>query len=269
MQKIEVSDIFIYPIKSTFGLELTHSLVESIGLKYDRNFAIIDANNKVITGRENPNLLKIVAEVTSTQLTLKADGITAILNLGDSLTKSDTTVTLFKDLVNVKVVDDEINTWISSVIGEPSRLVLFGADNGRKMKPKYFGKENDFIAFSDVSAIHLITKESLDDLNSKLEKPTTINCFRPNIVVRNCKPYEEESWSSVTIGDCIFDVVIHTERCSFITINPKTRERDINQEPLRTLANNKRGNKKVNFGIYLIPRKLGVIKVSDEVKIKY
>ncbi|WKX75303.1 MOSC domain-containing protein [Zobellia laminariae] len=78
------------------------------------------------------------------------------------------------------------------------------------MKSKYNGKENDFISFSDISPIHLISEESLNDLNSKLESPVTIQNFRPNIVVSGCAAYEEDNWSSITIGDCEFEVTLKT-----------------------------------------------------------
>ena len=36
-----------------------------------------------------------------------------------------------------------------------------------------------------------------------------IKRFRPNLVISGVPPYDEESWSSVTIGNCEFQV-----RCS-------------------------------------------------------
>ncbi len=46
--------------------------------------------------------------------------------------------------------------------------------------------------YQDISNFHLITEESLDDLNTRLDKPVTIRPFRPNLVIKGTKkPYIE------------------------------------------------------------------------------
>ncbi len=135
------------------------------------------------------------------------------------------------------------------------------------MKPKYNGKENDFISFSDIAPIHLISEASLKDLNSKLKSPVTIDHFRPNILVSGCLAYEEDNWSSVTIGNCEFEVTLKTPRCSFTTINPVTTKVDSEQEPLRTLSTYRKAGNYINFGVYLLPKKTGVLNITDPIKI--
>ncbi len=267
MQHKKISEILIYPIKSTKGYSLQETIVENIGLKYDRNFAIINAEKKVLTARENPNILKIATRFSNSKLTLTAIDEDSIVLDTQNLDKIEDTVTLFKDKVSAKIINHKVNNWISLVLGESSKLIEIDANALRTIKPKYNGKENDFIAFNDVSPIHLISEESLQDLNSKLIDPIIAANFRPNIVVTGCKPYEEKSWNTIQIGECIYDVAIATERCSFSTINPITRKKDSNQEPLRTLSKNRKKGENVNFGIYLTPRKLGIIKLDDELKI--
>ena len=48
--------ISIYPVKSLNGIELASSEVLQHGLKYDRNWMLVDSNNKFITRRERPEL---------------------------------------------------------------------------------------------------------------------------------------------------------------------------------------------------------------------
>ena len=134
------------------------------------------------------------------------------------------------------------------------------------MKAKYNGKENDLISFSDISPIHLISEESLKDLNSKLESPVTIENFRPNILLSGSTAYEEDNWSSVKIGDCEFDVTLKTPRCILTTIDPITTKVDSKQEPLRTLSKYRKAGNSINFGIYLTPKKTGVINITDKIK---
>ena len=47
----------------------------------------------------------------------------------------------------------------------------------------------------------LCAEESMEDLNSRMEKPLSIIRFRPNIVVKGGKPFDEDSWAEINIGD--------------------------------------------------------------------
>lgn len=47
----------------------------------------------------------------------------------------------------------------------------------------------------------IMTLSSLDDLNQRLAEPVTDYHFRPNIVIKGTKPYEEDSWDWIKIGE--------------------------------------------------------------------
>lgn len=267
MNKISTTSFFIYPIKSTFRISLNESEVEFTGLKYDRHFAIINKKNKIITGRENQQLLRIRTVIDNGTLTLFTPEEGKItISLLDSH-KEERQVGIFSDQTFAEIINHELNDWLSNILGESVQLVKVNEKKQRKMKSKHNGKENDFIGFQDASAIHLITASSLQNLNEQLEKPVSIHHFRPNIVLKGTKPYEEDHWKRVKIGACEFEVAIKTARCAMITINPETVAKDKQQEPLKTLAKLRKEQNKVNFGIYLIPRKIGKMRVGDEVVI--
>ena len=44
-------------------------------------------------------------------------------------------------------------------------------------------------------------EESMEDLNSRMEKPLPIIRFRPNIVVKGAKAFDEDHWAEITIGE--------------------------------------------------------------------
>ena len=264
MSKIEISHLIIYPIKSTKGIIVEECFVNKIGIQYDRNFAIIDANHKIITARENPRLLKIGSKINEYALELSASDKHCIELRWDEMDDHiSTEVTIFNDQVIAKIVNNKLNEWISDVIQEPSRLITIDKDALRRIKEKHNGKEQDYIAFTDASPIHLISEESVNSLNDQLETPVTIHNFRPNIVVKGCEAYEEDTWNYVKIGDCVFESIVKTERCNLITIDPLKVETNRNQEPLRTLSKIRKENNKVLFGIYLIPVKAGLISKHD------
>ena len=47
----------------------------------------------------------------------------------------------------------------------------------------------------------ICAEESMEDLNSRMEVPMSIIRFRPNIVLRGGKPFDEDNWAEITIGD--------------------------------------------------------------------
>ena len=46
--------------------------------------------------------------------------------------------------------------------------------------------------------------------------------FRPNVVVAGVRPYEEDSWAALTIGDVTFDNAKPCSRCVVTTIDQTT-----------------------------------------------
>ena len=264
-----LTDFFIYPVKSTCRISLEECEVEPAGLKFDRYFAIANNQDKIITARENQNLLKIKTRIEGDTLFFCAvDQEEVAFSMAENYQESEEELLLFKDQVAAKGIHHSINSWLSNIIGEPAQLVKIDQGNLRKMKAKYNGRENDFIGFKDASAIHLISESSMNDLNKNLDKPINKHHFRSNIVIRGGEPYEEDTWKRIKIGKCEFEVAVKTARCPLITVDPETAEKDKNQEPLKTLAKLRKEKNKVNFGIYLIPRKMGVIKIGDEVEVK-
>ena len=102
-----------------------------------------------------------------------------------------------------------------------------------------------------------------------------MNRFRPNIVVEGCEAFDEDQWRNISIGDVEFETVKICSRCILTTIDPNTGTKDENGEPLKTLSqyrknvNGVKDEKGVFFGMNLIPRSLGKIRVGDTISINY
>ena len=94
--------------------------------------------------------------------------------------------------------------------------------------------------------------------------------FRPNIVLEGAEPFEEDVIHEIKIGDVVLEFVRPCSRCKITTIN-QTEGASTSDEPLRTLGRVRRGKgdglEGVFFGQNAIPRKLGVVKVGDNVEI--
>ena len=93
--------------------------------------------------------------------------------------------------------------------------------------------------------------------------------FRPNIVIEGSKPYGEDGWKSLRIGDVTLDYKGPCERCGVTLVAPGTERRGI--EPLLTLRSYRllpqplAGG--IAFGGFFKPRSHGRIRVGDRVEV--
>ena len=121
------------------------------------------------------------------------------------------------------------------------------------------------VSFADGYPQLLIGTASLEDLNSRLDKPVAMGRFRPNIVVTTREPFVEDTWQRVRIGDCEFDVVKRCARCVFTTVDPDTGVKNADGEPLKTLRGFRldRAERGVLFGVNLVPRSTGRLEAGQ------
>ncbi|MED6340599.1 MAG: MOSC domain-containing protein [SAR324 cluster bacterium] len=112
----------------------------------------------------------------------------------------------------------------------------------------------------------LISEASLKDLNSRLSVSVTMKRFRPNLVVKNTRAYEEDSWRLIRIGDCELQVVKPCSRCVLTTVDPEKGEFS-GKEPLQTLSTYRKVTGKVLFGQNLISTIKGELKLGMPLEI--
>ncbi len=101
-------------------------------------------------------------------------------------------------------------------------------------------------------------------LNAKLATPISILRFRPNLVVSATQAHAEDDWKRIRIGAVEFDLIKTCTRCVFTTVDPATGVKDASGEPLRTLKEYRRSEAGIIFGMNLVSRNQGVIKLGDE-----
>ncbi|XP_034946877.1 mitochondrial amidoxime reducing component 2-like [Chelonus insularis] len=243
----EISDIFVFPIKSLGCVNVTSVECTILGCKVsewirDRTLMVIDLNKKFVTARKYPKMVQISPSVTGSVLTLEAPGMVKISTDLAQVGK------VFKSEVwgqKVPACDcgDEIAQWLSRFILEQDtglRLVYYPLDkSSRDIRPnnRLFPllKSVDSGAYPDCTSYNLINEASIADLNTKVEDPVTPLQFRPNFVVKGPKPLEEDTWDWIKIGSVIFRNIKPCTRCIFTTINPSNGCKHPKQEPLKIL----------------------------------
>lgn len=263
---MHLQDITIYPIKSFAGIDLTESEVSERGLLYDRNWMLVDKQGKFISQREFPKLSLLTTGIENGKLIIShrlQNNIDIRLRLNESLNSTDK-VEVWDDTMLAEKVNEEASRQLSQILKQDVSLMKIGENTSRLADPRFVDSEIQ-VSFADGFPYLIISQASLDDLNSRLESPVEMNRFRPNIVVSGSKPFEEDRWKEIQIGECVFQIVKPCARCEITTINQQTAERG--KEPLRTLSKYRRDGNKVLFGQNMVALKKGKIRVGDEVKI--
>ena len=232
---LTISALYIYPIKSLGGISQISATVTDRGLKNDRRWMLIDENDRFLTQRKHPQMALLEVELTGNGLKVNDK-----LNKAESLnvpifpeTNESTIAEIWDDKCNVQFVSKLADQWFSDVLRIKSRLVYMPDSSLRSVDENY-AVNNDITCLSDGYPLTIISQASLDDLNSRLEVPIPMNRFRPNIVIRDSKPFEEDLLDHFYINSIEFRGVKRCSRCMVTTINQENAS--IAKEPLKTLA---------------------------------
>jgi len=264
---VQLTELNIFPIKSTAPIRLAMAEVSKHGLQWDRRWMLVDADGLFITGRKFPQLTKIQTAVHKDSLAVFAPGMETLYIPFDFPFTTKRIVRVWKDICEVPAYGAAIDDWFSTFLTSPCHLVYMPDDYVRPVDRTYAGP-TDQTSFSDGFPLLLISQSSLADLNSHLETPVIMDRFRPNLVVHGCDAYAEDQWQQIRVGEAIFKVVKPCSRCIFTTVDPASGVRNLDGEPLKTLSSyRKRADGKVYFGQNLLIVQKGRIKIGDAVEL--
>ena len=261
---MQLSGLYLYPIKSSAPLERQTARVEPRGLQYDRRWMVVDAEDRFLTGRQLPRLTLIRAQPGSDGLLLDAPGMPS-LQVPFPQTEATVSVNVWKNEVTAKPAG-VADAWLSGFLQQPVRLVHMDASVTRPMTDAK-SRPGDEVSFADAFPLLLISRAALDGLNARLAKPVSMLQFRPNLVVDGVAAHAEDGWKRIRIGEVEFEVAKACTRCVFTTVDPVRGERDPDGEPLRTLIGYRRTPEGVTFGQNLIPRSWGSVRVGNAVEV--
>ena len=87
--------------------------------------------------------------------------------------------------------------------------------------------------------------------------------FRPNIVFTSGEPHAEDYWKHFTINEINFYGVKTCARCVVTTIDQQTLA--AGKEPLKTLSTYRSVNNKIKFGMNLLHKGTGTVKVGEKI----
>jgi uncharacterized protein YcbX len=258
----QISELYIYPIKSLGGIKLDKATVTDRGFKYDRRWMLIDDNNRFISQRECAVMALLKTSISDKFLTVTNTRTNALIKLPlVAVNQNIKIVRIWDDTCAAQSVSNEADTWFTSALGMNTRLVYMPDQTKRFTDPEYTSTDS-LTSFSDAYPFMIIGQSSLDDLNRRLINSLPINRFRPNIVFIGGKPYQEDLMDSFTINNITFNGVKLCARCNIITIDQYSAS--TSKEPTKTLSSYRAKNNKIYFGQNLIHSGTGTISVGDE-----
>jgi uncharacterized protein YcbX len=263
MKKIIVSGLFIYPVKSFAGVSIQSSELDDMGLKYDRRWMVVTTEGKFVTQRTLPKMALIRTALDKNgELTLSTQGKSdhQVVPVNNDSEKMN--VIIWRDKLQVQKAANDTDLWISEVLEMDCHLVYISNNVERQCNLEY-AKQGDRTGFADAYPMLMVSEESLEDLNARLDNPVEMRRFRPNIVIKGCDAFAEDKMETFKIAEIAMNGVKLCDRCPMPTVDPDKGERD-GQEPIITLAKYRKWDGKVYFGMNVIHRELGIIRVGDE-----
>jgi uncharacterized protein YcbX len=243
---IQVTDIYIYPVKSLKGVRLKEAETGLRGFKYDREWMITDSDYQFLTQREIEAMATITVNIAKDFLLLQSSkGNELKINLNAKRGES-VQVSIWRDTCNAFDEGEAASYWLTDELGywqgKTLRLVRFCSDRKRPVPAKYLHGREAESAFSDQFPYLITSLDSLKKLNEGLrengKQEVTMARFRPNIVVSDIASIENKTSLNLTSQDGHYEFGLRKpcKRCKITTINQDTGEIIDFKEPLSTLT---------------------------------
>lgn len=243
MVQARIDRLFIYPVKSCAGIEMTDVVLYDTGLDLDRAWMVVDTDGVFVSQREYPRMALIKPQIRRGELVLRAPGMLA-LHVSIDAVEAATRVEVWDDQVPAFDMGDIAGQWFSDYLslspaGLPTanaprfRLVRFDPEHNRLASKKWTAGVDSPVQFADGFPILVTSTASVDALNARLvaagHGAVGIERFRPNIVISGVEAHDEDRLADITI-DASNDQQEATEvvllpckpcaRCSIPDVNP-------------------------------------------------
>ena len=262
---MHISRLFIHPIKSCAGIEVTELYLDAWGAVGDRRFVLADEQGQFLTQRELPQMQRIQPHWDGEDLRVNCSGYEELLVLS-SAGQGECSVRVWKDQVPAQDCGDEAATWFSRVLGISCRLLRlpqerFPPARQRRVNDKYT-RQDTWLSFADGFPLLLVNQVSLDALSAALGRELDVTRFRPNVVLTGSSAWDERSWERLQSADGGYmNCCKPCERCVIPTRDPQTLER--NSDVLDVLKAHCRIDGKIIFGQNALVHGLTVLRCGD------
>lgn len=263
-EMITLSKLYVHPIKSMRGLQLSQAQVLPSGLAFDRALMVTETDGTFITARQNPQMVTFTPALLPNGIALTGpDGESILVRWEDFIDLQQPTE-VWGNHFSAQVAPPQVNDWLSRYFKRAVQLRWLGNELSRRVKHH----PEIPLTFADGYPFLLINEASFQNLQQRAPNAIRIEQFRPNIVVSGAKAFDEDSWLVIRIGEVIFDLVKPCSRCILTTVSTDRGRKHPAGEPLKTLQSFRTAdNGDVDFGMNMIARNGGIIRQGDSVEI--
>ena len=242
MDPPRVTGLNVFPIKSCKALHKTEIEFDAYGVVGDRRFMMINGNGRLLAQRQAPIMATVTAnfvvEKGKQYLCARAPSMSWDLKFEPVLEGTRIDATVWNSHIRVIDQGETPSKWFNELLGCQSthnRLVASaemstkGETYERMIWNLPYSVENKLpqscleVGLADSAPVSLVSQESLEDLNTRMMErgayEVPLNRFRMNIEIAGCsRPYEEDEWLRVRIGEVPFIIYRDSEVLFLYTI---------------------------------------------------
>src|SRR6185369_10301036 len=255
-----IARLFVYPVKSFAGVEVTEAVLTETGLDLDRAWMVVDDQGEFVTQRELPRMALVRPQLKRYEVVLRAPGMLA-LHLAIDAVEQPVQVKLWDELVKAFDMGDVAAQWFSDFLGRKLRLVRFDPDHRNLSSLQWTRGLEAPNQFSDGFPLLVIGEATLAELNEKLvaagHGAVGIERFRPNIVISGLEAQDEDRLDVLRIAAGADEVRLRLvkpcPRCPIPNVDPATAQVAPQvSDTLQSYRKNERLQGAVTFGMNAI-----------------
>eukprot|EP00759_Apiculatamorpha_spiralis_P008146 PhF_6_TR15088/c0_g1_i1/m.23735 len=294
---IQITKLFVYPVKSCRGIAVQSAVLTPLGIQYDREWALATTSGATVTQREEPtmSLIQTSLDHTRQKLILSARGSAVnkklpdlVIDLNPSVYKDQPTmeVTLWGIPRTCRLQGEESRRWLSAFLGRDDVVLVridVPVDPRVTASNKLTVPEGSKAMMQDLAHVLVVCDESIDWIHSELpadKDRITAEVFRPNIVVKGGGRFRDEVWNEINISGVPIAMTKPCSRCVIPTIDMEQGTKTPSYQPISLLkekrcavAPHKVGREGVKAepmfgtnGFLVMGSPGGVIRVNDKVE---
>lgn len=267
---MHIAELYFYPIKSLPGISVESLTLTEVGPEFDRNWMLVDSENRFYTLRKNPTLYDFsftwqpdsqVVEISFPGA--ESQSLPLIPEANKIAGAGYHEVVIWGDRVQAAEPYPELSKWFSYCLEENLTLVYFSEQSQRTVDSE-FSPQQRTVTFADGFPLLVTNQASLHQFSQWLGREIEMLRFRPNIVLQGAEPWAEDQHEGIVINDLIIDLVKPCTRCTIPTIDPDSEEKQPDIQ--KALLKYRRQESGVLFGQNGIHRTAGTLHIQDPVE---
>ena len=188
MQPKKLTAMFIYPIPGVRGISVQEAEVTPFGLKHNREFIIVDDNEKIVSPGRAPKMNELTVKFDKEFMNVSYPGAPQLyVRHSPRPNGANIPIDICGKLGYGTVREKYTAAWFSERLGLSCHLIQCDFSNIRSRNG------------ADGPAVVLIPQENGSGT------PVEMNQFQPNLVVAGCtSPFAVDSWEFVRINETRF-----------------------------------------------------------------